>query len=82
MKTVHDLGFAAYLIVVEGYDLKDRPTFTDRYCFVFDITNEELDKLFLKYIKSKYYSFDRMTKQLKKMIHQSRTKPINNNGSQ
>ena len=76
MKTkniVHDLGLAAYIIEIKGKPLTEQPRFEDgKYIFKFDITEEELDRYYVEYLTSKFYSFDRIVKELKKLVFRNK----------
>jgi len=73
MTSVYDLGFAAYLIVVHKHRLTKEPTHDGtKYIFTFNLSQDEVDKLYLQYLSSQFQPFDRMLKQLKRMVHKNK----------
>jgi len=67
---IYDLGFAAYLIVEKNLQLTEPPSYDgQRYIFIFDISKKQFDKFHLEYIRSKFYTFDRVLKHLKRQIN-------------
>jgi len=82
MAVTNDLGFAAYLIVKKNLKLLNHPTKDNKaFRFQFDISDDELNLLYLEYVSTDYCKFDRTVKWLRKLLnkyHSQRTNHVHN----
>ena len=78
------LGFAAYL-QLKGYKLVRPPEKvekvstltqekTEKYNFVFNITQEEMNGLYDNYVTTEFYNYDSILHQLRKSISKANTR--------
>ena len=69
MAVTNDLGFAAYLIVKKNMKLVDHPIKDNVFKFKFDISDDELNLLYLEYVSTDFCKFDRTVKWLRKLLN-------------
>ena len=72
MVTVNDIGIAAFLKVIKGFDYAEVPCKdgeTRRFVFKFDIEESEFVQLRTEYINSPFRKFDSEIRDLKKLLN-------------
>jgi hypothetical protein len=72
MIIVNDIGLAAYLRIIKGYDYVTTPRKNveqHKFEFSFELSTEDFDKVHIEYLNSKYRIFDLEIKELKRVIN-------------
>lgn len=63
-----DLGFVAFL-ELNGHKQCSEPSIRkNKYCFSFNISQESMSALYGEFIKSDYYKYNAIVRQLRKII--------------
>lgn len=69
---INDIGLAAYLRVIKGYDYAEAPKKNKedrKFEFSFEVDRASFDKVRVEYLNSQYHLFDLEIKELKRIIN-------------